>query len=397
MANTILTPTQVTRAALAILHQKLNFVGNINRQYDDQYAVDGAKIGSQLKIRLPNQYTVTTGAALAAQDTTENSTTLTVSTQKHVDLNFTSADLTLSVQDFSDRFLDPAMAALAANIEADAFSMANDVYPVINNIGSTATLRTLLLANKSLQDYLAPPDMNKRTTILNTTDNVDLIDALKGLFQDSKSISAQYQDGVMGSTAGFGKIAINTLLPSTTSGTAVSATGYTVNGATQTGSSIIIQGAATTFAVGDVITFAGCNRCHPETKADSGALQQFVVTTAYTGGAGSIQVSPTIVTSGATQSVFASPTNGGAIVKVGGASAVYKSSLAFHRDAFTIAFADLIMPKNQHFAAREVMDGISMRIVQAYDINNDKLPCRIDVLYGYKTIRPQLACRILSN
>src|SRR5215470_4868712 len=133
MANTILTPTQVTREALRILHQKLRFVGSISRQYDDSYAKKGAKIGDTLKIRLPNQYTVRTGPTLSAQDTTESSVSLQIATQKGVDLNFTSADLTLSLDDFGKRVLNPAMAVLAAAIESDALSMRRDVNNQVNN------------------------------------------------------------------------------------------------------------------------------------------------------------------------------------------------------------------------------------------------------------------------
>ena len=142
MPNTILTPTAVTREALRILHQKLNFVGNVNRSYDDSFAKTGAKIGDSLKIRLPNEYTVRTGATLSAQDTAESSVTLQVATQKGVDLNFTSVDLTLSLDDFSKRILDPAMSVLAANIEADALSMMLDVYNNVNGIGSAITFKT---------------------------------------------------------------------------------------------------------------------------------------------------------------------------------------------------------------------------------------------------------------
>lgn len=394
MANAILTPTQVTRAALVILSQKLNFVGNINRGYDDSFAKSGAKIGTAIKIRLPNQYVVRTGAVLTAQDTTENSVTLNVTTQKGVDLNFTSVDLTMNLQDFSDRILEPAMEVLASNIESDALTMALDVYPSVNNVGSVISMLQVLQARKSLKDYLSPA--TKYTALMNTQDNVDLVNANKGLFQASDQIREQYLTGKMGTTGGF-DFYENTLLASQTTGTAVAATTYTVNGATQTGATILITGASTTFAVGDVVTFAGCNRCHSETKADSGALQQFVVTAAYAGGTGSLSISPTIVTSGGTQNVFASPTTTGAVTKIGGASAVLKPSLFFHKDAFTFATADLVMPDGVDFKSRQVMEGISMRIVRAYDINNDKFPCRLDVLYGYKTIRPQLACRVFSN
>lgn len=395
MPNAILTPTMVTREALRVLHQKLNFVGNIVRDYDDSFAQKGAKIGDTIKVRLPNQYTVRTGATLSAQDTTESSVSLQIGTQKGVDLNFTSAELTLSLDDFSQRILEPAMSVLAANIEADALSMALDVYQSVNNIGSAISLNKVLMGRKALNDALAPMD-NQRTCLLNTQDNVDLIDSLKGLFQDSEAIKKQYKEGIMGRTAGL-DFYENTLLANQTTGTALSATTYTVNGANQTGSGVIVATGATTFKKGDVVTFAGCNRVHPETKADTGVLQQFVVTADYAGGAGTLQISPAIVTSGGYQNVSASPTNGGAVVKVGGASAIYKPSLVFHKEAFAFATADLILPSGVDFAAREVMDGISIRTVRQYDINNDKFPTRLDVAYGYKTLRAQLAARILSN
>lgn len=395
MPNAILTPSMVTRECLRVLHQKLNFIGNIVRDYDDSFAKKGAKIGDTLKIRLPNQYVVRTGAALSAQDTTESSVSLQVATQKGVDLNFSSAELTLSLDDFSERIIEPAMSVLAASMEADALSMALDVYNNVNNIGSALNLRQALLGRKVLNDSLAPMD-NQRSFLLNTQDNVDLVDALKGLFQDSAAIKEQYKEGKMGRTSGF-DFYENTLLGSQQTGTAASATTYTVNGANQTGSGVVVATGATTFKKGDIVTFAGCNRVHPETKQDTGVLQSFVVTADYAGGAGTLAVSPAIVVSGGAQNVSASPTNGGAVVKVGGASAIYKPSLAFHKEAFAFGTVDLVMPQGVHFAGREVMDGISMRIVQQYDVNSDKFPCRLDVMYGYKTLRAQLAARILSN
>ena len=198
MANTLLTPTQVTRKALFILHQKLNFVGSIVREYDDSFAKDGAKIGDTLKIRLPNQYTVRSGATLSAQDTTETSVNLQVATQKGVDLNFTSSDLTLAIDDFSDRILEPAMAVLAAAIEADAMNMVNDVYNQVTNVGAAATFAKVLAGRKILVDNLAP--LSNRFCNLNTQDNVDLVDALKGLFNDQDKLSKQYREGYMGRT-----------------------------------------------------------------------------------------------------------------------------------------------------------------------------------------------------
>lgn len=398
MPNSILTPTAVTRKALQILHQKLNFIGSINRQYDDSFAKSGAKIGDSLKIRLPNEYVVRTGATLTTQDTTELSTTLQVATQKGVDLTFSSTELTLSLDDFADRIIEPAMSVLAANMEADALSMALDVYQAVNNVGAPLTLQKALTARKVLVDALAPT--SDRTLLLNTQDNLDLVDALKGLFQDSSEIAKQYRDGMVGRTAGFGQIFENTLLASQTTGTALSATTYTVNGAVTTNGSAAVTVAvgATTFKKGDVFTVAGCNRVHPETKADTGVLQQFVVTADYAGGAGSLSFAPAIYTTTGRQNVTAGGMpNGAAIVKIGGASAVYKPSLAYHKNAFTFATADLLMPEGVDWSAREVYDGLSMRIVRQYAISSDTFPCRLDVLYGYKTMRAQLAARILSN
>jgi hypothetical protein len=398
MSNTFLTPAMITRKALQILHQKLNFIGSINRQYDDSFAKSGGKIGDSLKIRLPNEYTVRTGATLSAQDTTELSTTLQIATQKGVDLNFTSIDLTLNLDDFADRIIEPAMAVLAANMEADALSMALDVYQAVNNVGSALTLNKALTARKLLVDALTPT--SDRSLLLNTQDNLDLVDALKGLFQDGGEIAKQYRDGLVGRTAGFGSIFENTLLQSQTTGTALSATTYTVNGAVTTNgsTSVVVATGATTFKKGDVFTVAGCNRVHPESKADTGVPQQFVVTADYAGGAGTMSFAPAIYTTTGRQNVTAGGMpNGNAITKIGGASTVYKPSLAFHKNAFAFATADLVMPQGVDFAHRDNYDGLSMRIVRQYDITNDKFPCRLDVLYGYKTIRPQLAVRILSN
>ncbi len=399
MANTILTPTQVTRKALFILHQKLNFVGSIYRDYDSQFAKDGAKIGSNLNIRLPNQYTVRTGPTLSAQDTTETSVQLQISTQKGVDVNFTSQDLTLSLDDFSERILDPAMAVLAASIEADAMSMVNDVYNQVSNTGSAITFNKVLNSRKLLVDNLAPP--SGRSCSLNTQDNVDLVDALKGLFQDGPSIAKQYREGYLGHTAGFDFLE-NTLWPSHTVGTKAGA--GAVNGGGQTGSAVVTNGwtASQTGLLkkGDIVTFAGCLRVHPESKIATPTLQQFVVTADVNSdgsGNATLPISPAIATSGAAQNVSASPTASGAVIVAGTANAAHGVSLAYHEQAFCFATADLVMPKGVDFSAREVQDGISMRIVRAYDINNDKFPTRIDVLYGYKTVRPQLAARLANN
>jgi hypothetical protein len=397
MTNSLLTPQQITREALRVLHNKLTFIGAINRQYDDSFAKSGAKIGDTLKIRLPNQFTVRSGATLAAQSVNEQSVSLQVGTQKGVDMNFSSVDLTMSLDDFSSRILEPAMAVLAAALEADAVSMYKNVHQLVGTPGTTPnTLLTYLQARARLNNSLAPMDAN-RTAHLSPLATATIVDALKGLFQDSSAIREQYREGSMGRTAGFDWYE-NPLVPTHTNGNTVA--GVQVNGAGQTGSTLNIKGVVNTntFAHGAVFTIAGVFEVHPETKAATGRLQQFVVTADATmsGTTGQIGISPAIVISGAGQNVAASPADTAAITFVGAAGGAYEQELCFHRDAFAFATADLVMPKGVDFAAREVYDGVSMRIVRAYDINNDAFPCRIDVLYGYQTIRAQLACRVTS-
>lgn len=390
MPNTILTATAVTREALRVLHQKLNFVGTITRDYDDRFAQQGAKVGDTLKIRLPNQYTVRTGATLSAQDTAEASVDLKVEKQKGVDLNFTSVDLTLSLDDFSERILEPAMSVLAAHIEADAMSMYKDVWNQVTNAGQPATFAKVLEARKILVDNLAP--LNGRTCNLNTQDNLDLVDALKGLFNDKATISKQNREGFMGRTAGFDFVE-NTLWPAHARSNANGA--YLVNGAGQSGGTLTVDTGANAPVQGDVFTITGVFRVHPETKQSTGILQQFVVGTGATGT--SWPISPAIVTSGPGQNVSGAPADNAAISVAGTAGQPHGLSMAYQKGAFAFATADMVMPRGVDFASREVFDGVSMRIVRQYDINNDKFPCRLDVLYGFKTIRPQLACRLANK
>lgn len=396
MSNSILTPTAVTREALRILHQKLNFVGSINRQYDDSFAKAGAKIGDSLKIRLPNQYTVRTGKTISTQDTAENSVTLQVATQKGVDVNFSSAELALSLDDFSKRILDPAMAVLAANIEADAMSMYKDVYNAIWTSGSAIVYNNILSGRVLMNNSLAP--MPSRTANLNSQDMADLIKDTKTLFNDQAQLSKQYREGYMGRAAGFDFVE-NTLWPGNTRG--AEDANYVINtstGITSGSATLAVTGGTGAMVKGDVFTIVGVNSVHPETKVDTGVQQQFVVTAANAGGAGNITVSPTPITSGAQQNVVINSAGAGkALAFAGTASGFDGTSMLYQEDAFTFATADLIMPNGVDFARREVQDGISLRIVRQYDINNDNLPCRIDVLYGYKTLRPQLATRLHFN
>lgn len=396
MANTNLTVDMITKEALDILHQKLTFVGSINTQYDDSFAQSGAKIGSTLRIREPNQFEVRSGPTLNVQDITETNTTLTVSSQKGVDFTFSSEELTLDIDMFSERYLEPAMARLAAEIESDALTnMTKDVYQIIDNDAAAISFLNFTDAGAKLSDSLTPYD--SRTALLSNTAQSKVVNALKGLFNDPKEVSTQYREGTMGTAAGF-KFASSSHVSDHTTGTAAKTTGYTVNGATEDGSTITIQTGSNTFLAGDIVTFAGCYDVHPETKVARSSLKQFVVTADSGASATSLSISPAIVVSGAKQNVSDYPDDSGAVVKVAaGASETINGNLVYHKNAFTLATADLVMPGGVDFASRQVYDGISMRIIRDYDINNDLFPCRIDILYGYKTLRPEFAARVHAD
>lgn len=405
MANTLINPSELTKESLMVLHQKLNFITNIVTEYDDKYAQSGAKIGNSLDIRLPNQFSVRTGATLSAQDVTEEKTTLTVSTQKGVDINFTSAELTMDIDRFSERYIEPAMAALAANMESDALSMRDDVWTFVDGAGSAQTYNNIVDGAAKLSDNLAP--RNDRCALHTPTGAAGVMKDVKDLYNDPKSISRQYKEGELARTSGLDHFE-NTLLTNHTSGTAAEGdTSYDVNGAAERASaaeisagvmSLTVDGGTTTFLAGDIINIAGVNRVHPETKADTGVPQQFVVTADSGASATSLSISPPIIDSTASaerQNVSGIPEDNAAVSKVGGgASAVWGESLMFQKGAFAFGTADLVMPDGLDFSAREVMDGLSIRVVRQYDINNDKFPCRLDVLYGYKPIRPELAARV---
>jgi len=396
--NTLLTINMITAKALAILHQKCNIIGAVNRQYDDSFANSGAKIGNTLRIRLPVQYTVTTTPPLSLQNTVETYVSLPISNQYHVDFSFSSAELTLTIDEFSARYIEPAIAVLAAKMESD---FVNQMWPTVWNQvgtpGAAQVFKTVLQARKTLLDNLTPQSKQWLLRI-NTQDNVDMVDSLKGLFQSQEQIRRQYTDGVMGLSAGF-EWAENTHLTTQTRGAENTAYTTAVVANQNTGSSLVVAAGAGAGNAGDIFTIAGVYRCHPETKISSGVLQQFVLTAAYTGGAGTMSIAPAIngVTGSPSQNVVTVANASAGLTFAGTASTATGLSLAFHPDAFTFATADLVMPGGVDMASRVVKDGISMRAVRQYAISDDTFPIRIDVLWGCAALRPQLACRLAAN
>ena len=408
MANSILTPSIITKEALRILHAQSNFLTKINRQYDSRFAVNGAKIGTSLDVRLPNKFTVRTGSTYSAQDMVERKVSLPVATIKGVDCTITDTELTMSLNDFSDQFLKPAMNQLASDIEYSAMlAMYKSVPNTVGTVSTQIDYKKFQQAGQKLTENLAPS--SDRTFLLNPSSRVEFSDAVKGLFQASNNIDDQYREGMVGRTGGF-DVFENTMIPVHTTGT-YGGTPLT-NGATQgsTGannayvatSSIVTDGwtsGGTSLKAGDSITFAGCFEVHPETKVSTGVLKKFVIVSdvSDTTGAITMTVSPGVIAGGAYQNCSNRIADNSAITVLGTSATAYGQNLAFHKDAFTFVSADLDIPKGVDMAARERFGNISMRFVRWFDGDNGQWKSRFDILYGTAALYPELACRLVHQ
>ena len=399
MGNSLLTIDMITRKALEILENNLVITRNVNRQYDDSFAVEGAKIGSTLRIRLPDRALVTDGAALQVQDDNEQFTTLTVASQKHIGVNFTSAELTMQLDDFADRVLKPRISQLASSIDADVANSYKGIYNAVGTPGTTpATSLVLLQGQQKLNEFAAM--MPSRYATVNPAANAGLVEGMKGLFNPVDTVSRQFKNGMMGEgVLGYEEINMSQSIQQFTTGSRSGT--ITVDGTMSVeGTSKITLNGTTghTLAVGDVFTIANVFAVNPQTRQSTGSLQQFVVTAANTAAANKftdVSISPAIYTpANALATVNSFPQNTAVVTFLGAASTAYPQNLIYHKDAISFATADLLLPNGVDMASRQVHNGISMRVVRQYDINNDRMPCRIDVLYGYSVIRAPMAVRL---
>ena len=393
------------------LHNNLVFAKGVNRQYSKEFGISGAKIGSNINIRKPNRYFVRTGAPVNIQNTSETYVNLALDTQYGVDVVFSSAELTLSLDDFSKRILTPAMASIASKIDYDGLSLFTDIW---NSVGTVATVPGSGTGGSGLLTYTAPdiflnagmvldlaacPRDENRRIVLGPSAMAATVAGLKGLYQDQGRIAEQYKKGLMGQALGF-EFAMDQNINSLTCGTRAISSEITVQATWTSGVNIAMTGGSATIKKGDIFTVSSVYSVNPETGQSTGQLMQFVVTANTTmSGTTNVPVSPTPKLASATVAdgnINRVPTASDTVVWMGATGATGVQNMAYHQDAFTLGTADLELPKGVDFAAREMYDGISMRIVRAYDVNNDTFVCRLDVLAGWKTLRPELACRILG-
>ncbi|MEN9671005.1 MAG: hypothetical protein RL018_1282 [Pseudomonadota bacterium] len=416
MSNNLLTISKITNEALMVLENELTFTSEVDRNYDDQFAVVGAKIGNTVNVRKPGRFIGTTGPALNVEDFNETSVPVTLSTQFHVDTQFTTQDLALSLDMFSDRVLKPAIAAIANKIDRDGMAMA--VAQTANIVGTAGTVPTDLLTYLTAGAYLdsegAPRD-GRRSCIVEPFTSASIVNSLKGLFVPQEAIGSQYRKGLMGRDSGgmnwkldqnvvsqtFGTNGANaTASVNTTTGTGFLTSGWASSGAV----SITAATATVNLNAGDVFTIAGVYAVNPQNRQPYGSnkLRNFVVKTAASITSGStvaVTVSPAVITAGQFQNVSIPTTSStAAVTQFNATGAVSAQNIVMHKNAFTLAVADLELPEGVHFAGRasDKEIGLSMRVVRQYTINNDSIPTRLDVLYGWAPLYPELACRVAS-
>ena len=415
MSNNLLTISKITNEALMVLENELTFTGEVDRNYDDQFAVVGAKIGNTVNVRRPGRFIGTTGPALNVEDFNETSVPVTLSTQFHVDTQFTTQDLALSLDMFSDRVLKPAIAAIANKIDRDGLVMAkNNTANIVGTAGTPPTGLITYLTGAAYLDSEGAPRDGRRSCIVEPFTSATIVDSLKGLFMPSAKISSQYEKGLMGTdSAGmkwkmdqnvvnqtFGSYSTATLACATTT-----ATGFLTSGWASTSTIALTATTATAgLKQGDVIQIANVYAVNPQNRQAYGSnkLRNFVVmsdVTVSTSGTTSVTVSPAVITAGQFQNVNLAATSATAVVTpFNNTGVVSPQNIIMHRNAFTVAMADLELPEGVHFAGRasDKELGMSIRVVRQYTINNDSIPTRLDVLYGWAPLYPELACRVAA-
>lgn len=395
----------VTRESLRVAHEASQFIATTDRQYDDSFSRVGAKNGASLRVRNPNQYTRRQGSRIMdVQDQAETAQTITVATQDGVDMRFNSAELALSIDEFSKRYIEPAVKTLVSGIEADFLTYATKAtYNVAGTAGTALTDLTAFGAARALMNQGLAPKDDQRSLQVDSLTMGGMVNGLKGLFQDSTQIKQQYREGMIGRTSGFDWYE-NERMWTLTNGSDVTCTLAASAGVTDGGSTITMASLAAAPAVGSVFTIPGVYACHPETKASLGRLQQFTITAAST----TVQsISPAIYLTGAKKNVGSAAGanlattffDSTSIVPtfVGAASTSYIQQLAYHKEAFQFITADLPLMGDADTCVRRVQDGLSLRVWKASDIRNDEMLMRIDILYGMAALRPAWASRVIGS
>lgn len=405
--NTLLTISMITRKQMSVLHNTVVATRNFDRGYDDKFAIPGSKIGTSLRIRHPARYVVTDGATYVAQNSVDKEEVLVIATQKHVGMGFTQLELLMSLDDFTERYIEPAAAQLAGRMDRDGLLLYRDVWNSVGTPGTVpGTSKVLLDAQAKLYDNAMPSDDNMCYAVVSPKSNAALIEGHKGLFHAQSAIENQFKRGMFGKNIwGLAELNMSQNVARHTTGTYAGAP--LVNGAGQTGNSLITDGwtASSTGVLrrGDVFTLSGgtganvVQSVNPESRVGTGDLAQFVVTAdvnSDAAGAATIPIKPALAATGNFQTVTALASDNAVLNFYAPASGTYSQDLVYHKKAFVMGSGDYMLPKGISFAGKIEKDGFSLCITSDFDIKEYETISRADTLYGFLANRPEWATRI---
>lgn len=414
MANTVVNSSIIAKETLMLLENNLGFVGKISRQYEPEFAQAGNKKGDTINVRLPVEHTVNTGQHLNVHDLKEQTVPIRVDTQNHIDFAFSSRDLALDIDQFSERYLKTAVAKLANHI--DQTFLAKAYKKIAHHVGTPGTtpsaLLTFLQAKAKLDLAAVPRD--QRYCLIDPTTEITLVNALTSLTNPSGAVGKQYLEGSMGRAAGLDFFPDQNI-PSHTVATVAATSTPLTNGTTADGAtSVITDGwASGTCQIneGDVISIAGLYNVNPMSKQSTGQLKQFMSTQTISNAATTVNItipiSPAIVLSGPNQNCYynGSVVADGAAVYVNDVTGntaltaisakVSPQNLVFHPQFATLVCVDLpIFPNQDMQRASDKKLGLSVRVWTQPSIDTDQCPTRIDILWGGEVLRPEMACRV---
>jgi len=409
MANNQLTADIITKECLMILDNETVMAKKVHRAHEAEFSknVNGYKVGSTVTIERPADFTVRSGATASIQDVVEGSTTLVVDTQEGIDFSFTSEELTMNISNLSKRVLKPAMVQLANSVDEKLMGLYASVPSWVGTPGQAIdAFADFAKAPERMDEFSNPQE--GRCGVLSPSDHWGLVGSGTTLY-DNTIIKPAYRDGDTGMVGGV-DLYMSQNVPTHTVGIATGTP--LVNGASQevtyatakaTYTQTLITDGWTNsqtgiLKAGDVFTIADVYAVNSVTKATLPFLRQFVVKADADSGASTgpstLTISPPIITSGAQQTVSASPADDAAITVLGTSSTGYRQNMAFHKNAFALAMVPMEMPAGAIGGARQSYNGMSVRVQPYYDGANDVSKWRLDILYGVKAIDPRLAVRI---
>jgi len=410
MANTIVNSDWVTMETAMYFVNSLRGVAQFDRRYSDEFVQSGAKVGDTVRVRLPQLYEVSEGEELQIQNLLDRTVNVILNRRRHVGFGWSSTQATTDLDEIRQRYVQPAAEHLASTY--DRVSLADVYKSVYNAVGTLGTVPnaalTYLQAVVKILDFAGPD--NGLVAVLTPLSNATISSSTSTVFHPGSKIGENWSKGQFADEQlGISKWFTDQNTPRFTSGAATTASTPLVNGASQTGSSIVTDGwgsGATSLVKGDIVTLAGVYAVNPVSKESTGALHQFVLTAniSDTAGAVTLPISPAIVTSGALQNVTAGPADNAAVtfwsMAPGGtqAATVSGQNLVFHPQAFASVMADLVMPNGGARGTRvnSKQINVAMRYVEQFQITTDQNLNRLDILFGSAPIQERMACRVVS-